>query len=271
MPRSSRDHRSRGSATKRNYPVIVLVNGGSASASEIVSGALQDWDRALVVGETTFGKGLVQNLFPLTPQQEGPALKLTVAKYYTPSGRCIQRPYKDIDVWSYRDPQIKNRKENELGETEEEETFQTVGGRNVEAGGGVTPDIEIKPGKLSTLMSQMERKAYFSKFTLKIFKDDGPKSIDEIHDSIEKYIDKFKEYLAEVEFEYESDEFDEDMENIIRGLKRELVREYWSENSNYHVAREEAYKIAIEGDSQVLEALEYIQDAKELISSEEVE
>ena len=269
IPRSSREHHARSLAKKRDYPLIVLVNNGSASASEIVSGALQDWDRALIVGETTFGKGLVQNLFPLSADV-GSALKLTVAKYYTPSGRCIQRPYKDIDVWTYRNPKINKRKDGELNQTDEsEEVFRTFGGREVKAGGGITPDIEIKPGKLSKLMSQIERKAYFSKFALKVFKNDAPESVEEIHNSIEKYVDKFKEYLSEIGFEYKADDFDENMENIIRGLKRELVREYWSENSNYHVAREEAYKIAVEGDSQVLEALKYIQQAKDLISSED--
>ena len=101
-------HRGRSSPERRYYavrgnqgievPLIVLVNGQSASASEIVSGAIQDHDRGLIVGETSFGKGLVQTQFPLS---EETALLLTTARYYTPSGRLIQRDYKNVTLYDY--------------------------------------------------------------------------------------------------------------------------------------------------------------------------
>src|SRR5256714_7064782 len=101
-------HRGRSSQERRSYavrgnrgvqvPLVVLVNGGSASASEIVSGSIQDHDRGLIVGETTFGKGLVQTVSPLS---ENTGLALTTARYYTPSGRLIQRDYKSISLYEY--------------------------------------------------------------------------------------------------------------------------------------------------------------------------
>jgi carboxyl-terminal processing protease len=82
----------------KTYPIVVLVNRGTASAAEIVSGALQDHDRALIIGETTFGKGLVQTVYPLS---ENTGLALTTAKYYTPSGRLIQRDYNGVSLYDY--------------------------------------------------------------------------------------------------------------------------------------------------------------------------
>ena len=119
----------------QKYPIVVLVNGNSASASEIVSGALQDHDRALIMGETTFGKGLVQAQFPLS---EG-ALLLTIAHYYTPSGRLIQRDYTKGSFFDYyysRKP-IQNSDDVKATDT----------GRKMYGGGGITPDEKYDPEK----------------------------------------------------------------------------------------------------------------------------
>ena len=131
-------HRGRSSPERRYYavrgnqgievPLIVLVNGQSASASEIVSGAIQDHDRGLIVGEISFGKGLVQTQFPLS---EDTALLLTTARYYTPSGRLIQRDYKNVSLYDYHyNPQPPQQPEVKL----------TDSGRQVFGGGGITPD-----------------------------------------------------------------------------------------------------------------------------------
>jgi carboxyl-terminal processing protease len=122
--------RARGNPQAQNYPMVVLVNGASASASEIVAGALQDHDRAWIMGETTFGKGLVQAQFPL---EEG-ALLLTIAHYYTPSGRLIQRDYSHESFFQYYYGNHRDTAQNT------QDVKATDSGRKVYGGGGITPD-----------------------------------------------------------------------------------------------------------------------------------
>jgi carboxyl-terminal processing protease len=129
-----------------NVAVVVLVNGDTASAAEIVAGALQDHDRALIVGETTFGKGLVQ--FPFQLDYES-ALLLTIAKYYTPSGRLIQRDYSGGGFYSYYFPGgIAGDKSNQPAQQTGPESH-TDSGRAVYGGGGIAPDETVKPGTIS--------------------------------------------------------------------------------------------------------------------------
>ncbi len=149
--------------------LIILVNNGTASASEIVSGAMQDWDRGLIVGETTFGKGLVQRQYELSDKS---AFRLTTARYYTPTGRLIQRPYgKDKD--EYRKAafdRVETEGEN-IDHTEEGDStrpvFKTAGGRKVYGGGGITPDFIIKADKLTDLSVQILGKGVFQEFNVK--------------------------------------------------------------------------------------------------------
>src|SRR5580658_8215660 len=130
----------------KDYPIVVLVNRGTASAAEIVAGAIQDHDRGLIVGETTFGKGLVQTVYPLS---ENTGLALTTAKYYTPSGRLIQRDYNGVSLYDYyyeRDAD---------NSTANREVKLTDSGRTVYGGGGIKPDIDIPPVKSNRFQDEM--------------------------------------------------------------------------------------------------------------------
>ncbi|MHB1743146.1 MAG: S41 family peptidase [Acidobacteriaceae bacterium] len=139
----------------RNYPIVVLVNRGTASAAEIVSGALQDHDRALIAGETTFGKGLVQTVYPLS---DSTALALTTYHYYTPSGRLIQRNYTGVSMYDYfynpaDRPQSDSNREVKL----------TDSGRAVYGGGGITPDVKIDTPKSNNFQDiLMEQFVFFN-------------------------------------------------------------------------------------------------------------
>jgi carboxyl-terminal processing protease len=121
-------------------PLVILINGNTASASEIVAGAMQDHDRALIVGTTSFGKGLVQSIIPL---EYGAGLTLTSAKYYTPSGRLIQRDYSNGGFYDYYTHNA-NLEESEE-ETKPGEAKKTDTGRAVYGGGGIAPDEVVKP------------------------------------------------------------------------------------------------------------------------------
>ena len=138
------DFRANGRGVWKTGKLVVLVDEGSASASEIVSGAVQDWDRGVLVGRRTYGKGLVQRMFPLS---DGGQIRLTTARYYTPSGRCIQRPYEEgTDI--YRQDVNKRYKHGELVNADsihfdDSLKYTTFHGRTVYGGGGVMPDVFV--------------------------------------------------------------------------------------------------------------------------------
>ena len=137
----NQEYKTRNSPEDTEIPLVVLVDGGSASASEIVSGSLQDLDRAVVMGARTFGKGLVQRPLKLT---YGTQLKVTISRYYTPSGRCIQ----SLDYWN-RD------EEGNAVKTSSFKDFATRNGRKVQDGGGVLPDVEIDATKANELTNAL--------------------------------------------------------------------------------------------------------------------
>src|SRR6516225_6264661 len=150
----------------RDYPMVVLVNRYSASAAEIVSGALQDHDRALILGETTFGKGLVQTVYPLS---DNTGLALTWAHFYTPSGRLIQRDYSKksfYDYYFHRDENARNPVDVKM----------TDGGRTVYGGGGITPDEKYEVPKLDKLEIGLFRNGLFD-FTRSYFAKHSASSI----------------------------------------------------------------------------------------------
>jgi carboxyl-terminal processing protease len=187
-------------------PLIILVNTGSASASEIVSGAVQDWDRGLILGTTTWGKGLVQTVIPTN---EETALKLTTAKYYTPSGRCIQRDEQDeeqfvAELVEGEDQEQSQEDEREL-EVEKQEQgtkteFHTNAGRTVYGGGGITPDVIVEQEKLSTFEYELLRKSMLFRFAVKYIA--GRKDLPRDFQVDDRMLAEFKTFLKEEEFKY---------------------------------------------------------------------
>ncbi len=172
-----------------NIPMAVLVNGNSASASEIVTGALQDLDRAVIVGTTTFGKGLVQTVLPLGYDAQ---LKITTAKYYTPSGRCIQK----IDYERRRDG------EDAVTPDSLRKEFKTLDGRPVYELGGITPDSTVADEKYSDYVQQLMHGGYFFNFATEFRSK---------HDSIPQEftignegLDQFKHFIEKSNFVYNS-------------------------------------------------------------------
>ena len=155
---------------KSDVPMVVLVNQGSASAAEIVSGALQDWDRALIVGKTSFGKGSVQTIFPL--DNAGNALKLTTAFYYLPFGRCINKPengIKGLKLQEDEDIDEETAKTDSVkADTAKRDTFYTNNGRMMFGGGGITPDVDVELDPMPWVVQVQERMAMYFKFAVKI-------------------------------------------------------------------------------------------------------
>jgi len=139
----NQEYKTKNKAEDLEIPLVVLINGSSASASEIVSGSLQDLDRAVVMGARSFGKGLVQRPLKLT---YGTQLKVTISRYFTPSGRCIQ----SLDYWN-RDASGKAVRNTVFN------NFKTRNGRDVQDGGGVMPDVEIASIKSNNLIDGLEQ------------------------------------------------------------------------------------------------------------------
>ncbi len=178
-------------------PVVVLVDEGTASASEIVAGALQDWDRGLVVGSTTYGKGLVQGLFDLP---SGDHIKLTTAKYYVPSGRCIQKPERQAKRNSRAD--LDDADEDSLVIAEEPDIFYTNGGRIVYGGGGITPDVTVDRDRWQPIEINLERKSMFFDFAIEyVAAHPDIKPDFEVTDEL---LAEFRAFTAEKEFSYKS-------------------------------------------------------------------
>ncbi len=254
-------------------PIIVLVNGSSASASEIVAAALQDHDAALVVGKTTFGKGSVQTVFRLqTADQEGAALKLTTAKYFTPSGRSIHkdrhRDDSDLDLTESDSTQAPPRSaplepaDKEVPRSEKEQ-FKTDMGRTVYGGGGITPDIEIDQPLLNEYEIALERDMVMFSYanhyaaTHQIARDF--KVDDAVLSDFRTFLDtreKFPDYLKEYKLSNPDSLFAANREYIERGIRREVMRRGFG--------AQEAYKVASEDDPQLQHALDLFKKARTL-------
>ena len=228
-----------------DYPIVVLVDRLSASAAEIVSGALQDHDRAWILGEKTFGKGLVQTVFPLS---DNTALALTTAHFYTPSGRLIQRDYSNesfYDYYYHRDENVENPNDVKM----------TDGGRTVYGGGGITPDEKYTVSKLDHLEISLLRDGLFN-FTRAYFVG-HPSALPKGWMPNDAILNDLRSYLTSKKVTFTPAQFTQDHDWILRYLAKEMY--------TYAFNVDESDRVFAQTDPEVQRAVESMPKALTLL------
>ncbi len=229
------------------FPIVVLVNRNTASAAEIVSGALQDHDRALIVGETTFGKGLVQTVFQIT---EDTGLALTTYHYYTPSGRLIQRNYSNVSLYDYyyvRD----NKKEPK--DAANREVKLTDSGRTVYGGGGITPDEKIENFKSTPFEDSLAQHSAFLNFSKHYLANRTIGKDFVVDDAL---LGQFKEFLKANSIDYTDADLAAANDWLRTSIKAELFTSQFGQL--------EGLKVRAQWDPQISKALTYMPEAQAL-------
>jgi len=228
----------------RDYPLVVLVNRGTASAAEIVAGAIQDHDRGLIIGETTFGKGLVQTVFPLSNDT---GLALTTAKYYTPSGRLIQRDYSNVSLYDYY------FERDDSNNTANKEVKLTDSGRTVYGGGGITPDVKIDPIKSNHFQDTLLQHYAFFNFAKHYANGHHITKSFEVDDNI---LQDFRKSLDADQVPYTEADLVQNNEWIRSNIKSEVFVDAFGQ--------EEGLKVKAETDPEVLKGLDMLPQARQL-------
>jgi carboxyl-terminal processing protease len=230
----------------KEYPLVVLVNRGTASAAEIVAGAIQDHDRGLIVGETTFGKGLVQTVYPLS---ENTGLALTTAHYYTPSGRLIQRDYSNVSLYDY----YFERPDEDSKSAANREVKLTDSGRTVYGGGGISPDVKIDPIKSTPFQDSLLQHYAFFNYAKHYMVNHHPTKSFEVDDAL---LQDFRKFLDSEKIPYTEAELLQNNDWVRSNIKSEIfVNAY---------GQEEGLKVKAEADPEVLKALDLLPQAKQL-------
>lgn len=230
------------------FPIVVLVNHGTASAAEIVTGALQDHDRAIIVGQVTFGKGLVQTVYPLS---QNTGLALTTYHYYTPSGRLIQRNYDGVSLYDYyydHPPvDLKDRK-----------VYLTDSGRTVYGGGGITPDYIINPPKANHFQDLLEAHNVFFNFTRQYL---AHRTITKAFVVNSDVLNQFKQFLTSQNITYTDADLNGVMSWLKMSIKASLFTTQFSEQAGMEVRAN--------WDPMIAKALTYLPQAEALEQSAE--
>lgn len=250
-------------------PVVILVDRNTASASEILAGALQDHDRGLIVGETTFGKGLVQNPFPL---EHGSMLLLTIAKYVTPSGRAIQRDYSNGELYNYYTKGGQGREEDKAPIMAKGPESKTDLGRSVYGGGGIEPDVAVKPETIPIERGRARDKIASPIFAFALelvrgkisgvesYRVDRPIAFEydiknEDFPVTEQVFTAFKKFAAD-KYKLTPAQIDREREFVERWLRYELVTAAYGSQTSFQVGNEY--------DNQLLKAIELLPQARQL-------
>ena len=240
--------------------LVVLIDHGSASASEIVAGAVQDLDLGLVAGQTSFGKGLVQGQFPL--RNNGGLLLLTVARYYTPLGRLIQRPYSG-DIQAYIQAGIDDVDPNSIDSLRvRKEIFYTASGRSVYGGGGITPDVFLSVEEYSEFAIDLFSSGILADFSGAWVGNRDDWLVDfaayrqeyEVPDEVVK---AFADSLEDNGYEVDAEELAAHEDFLRRELKAGFARVLWGD--------EEYYRLWLDGDAEVNQALRLFDEARVLL------
>jgi len=229
----------------KDYPIVVLVNRGTASAAEIVAGAIQDHDRGIILGETTFGKGLVQTVYPLS---ENTGLALTTAKYYTPSGRLIQREYAGVSLYDYYYSHSDTDNNNVNHEVK-----LTDSGRTVYGGGGITPDVKFSEPKNTRFEDELLQHYAFFNFAKHYIVDHKVAKTFEVDDPV---MQDFRKFLAAQNMSYSEADWAQAGEWMRTRIKGEIFIDSFGQ--------EEGLKVGAENDPEVVKALDLMGQAKQL-------